>query len=39
MEFHGKKHRALVLYLGNEERHIDGVDILPWQKGLQAMGL
>ena len=38
-EHYGKQHRAAVLYLGNEARRIDGVDVLPWQAGLKAMGL
>lgn len=35
----GTKHTPLVLYLGTARRRIGGVDILPWQEGLQAMGL
>jgi len=35
----GKKHRGIVLYLGEHRRRIDGVDILPWQDGLRTMGL
>jgi predicted AAA+ superfamily ATPase len=38
-EFFGKKHRKLVLTLGDEPRRVDGVDVLPWQLGLKAMGL
>ncbi len=37
--FHGKQHQALVLHLGAEPRRIDGIDVLPWQQGLLAMGL
>jgi hypothetical protein len=28
-----------VLYLGDEPQQISGVDVLPWQQGLKAMGL
>ncbi|HYD49334.1 MAG TPA: ATP-binding protein [Terriglobales bacterium] len=38
-EFHGKRHHPMVLYLGSEPRGIDGIDVLPWQEGLKAMGL
>ena len=36
---HGTRHHPLVLYLGEDPRAIDGVDVLPWQQGLRAMGL
>jgi hypothetical protein len=35
----GKRHRAMVLYLGDEARKVDGADVLPWQAGLREMGL
>ena len=38
-DFHGKKCGAAVLYLGTVEKLIDGVEILPWQVGLERMGL
>ena len=38
-DFHGKRHQALVLYMGDEARQIDGIDVLPWQQGLKTMGL
>ena len=38
-DFLDKKHRSLLLYLGDERRRVEGVDVLPWQEGLQAMGL
>ena len=38
-EFAGQKHTPLVLYLGDERRRVEGVDVLPWQQGLRAMGL
>jgi predicted AAA+ superfamily ATPase len=38
-DFFGKKHHALVLYLGTERRRLEAIDILPWQEGLQALGL
>jgi len=38
-EYYGRRHTPLVLYLAETPRRIDGVDILPWQDGLRAMGL
>lgn len=38
-DYHGKKHLALVLYLGDERRQIDGLEVMPWQEGLKRMGL
>lgn len=38
-EYYGKKHAALVLYLSEEARRVDGTDVLPWQQGLRSMGL
>ena len=38
-DFYGKKHHPLVLYLGEEPRRIAGVDVMPWQQALKAMGL
>lgn len=38
-DFFGKRHRALVLCLGAERRRIEGIDVLPWQEGLRALGL
>lgn len=35
----GKKHRPLVFYLGEVSKKIEGIDILPWQEGLRAIGL
>ncbi len=37
--FYGKAHRPLILYLGDNPRRVDGVDVLPWQEGLKSMGL
>lgn len=37
-EFAGRRARSLVLYLGEPSRRIGGVDVLPWQHGLQEMG-
>ena len=36
---HGKRHHPLVLYLGEDPRRLDGIDVLPWQHGLRTMGL
>ena len=38
-DYHGRRHRPLVLYLGDERRRIESVDVLPWQEGLREMGL
>ena len=37
-EYAGRKHRPMVWYLGPERKRINGVDILPWQQGLEALG-
>jgi hypothetical protein len=34
-----KSNRPVVLYLGDERRRIESVDVLPWQEGLREMGL
>jgi uncharacterized protein len=34
----GKKPRTMVLYLGDDARRVDGVDVVPWQAGLKSMG-
>ena len=38
-DFFGKKHHPLVLYLGDHPRRIAGIDVMPWQQALKAMGL
>ena len=38
-DFFGKKHHSLVLYLGTERRRLEGIDVFPWQEGLQTIGL
>lgn len=37
-DFYGKKHRPMLIYLGEPAKKIDGIEILPWQKALQEMG-
>ena len=37
-DYIGRAHTPIVFYLGNEPKRIAGVDILPWQQGLKAMG-
>jgi uncharacterized protein len=37
-EFHKKAHQACIGYLGDVEKNLDGIAILPWQKLLQKMG-
>jgi len=38
-EYHGKRHSPAVLYLGDVRRRIEGIDVMPWQQGLRALGL
>lgn len=38
-EYFGKKHRAVVAYLGHHPKKIGNVDILPWQTLLKEIGL
>jgi predicted AAA+ superfamily ATPase len=38
-DYYGRRHRPVVLYLGDERRRIESVDVLPWQEGLREMGL
>jgi uncharacterized protein len=37
-EYVGRRHRPMIWYLGRERKRIEGVDILPWQQGLEALG-
>ena len=37
--FYKKPHRSVVAYLGVDHRFVDGVDVMPWQKLIQEMGL
>jgi len=34
----GRGVRSMVWYLGREPKRIGGVDVLPWQQGLAALG-
>jgi predicted AAA+ superfamily ATPase len=36
-EYHGRKHRACVLYLGSARKNLNGVGIRPWQEGLREI--
>jgi predicted AAA+ superfamily ATPase len=38
-DFYNKPHRKVVAYTGSVATTIDGVDVLPWQDLLKAMGL
>ena len=38
-QFFGKRHTPMVLHLGETRRRIEGVEVLPWQEGLRAIGL
>jgi hypothetical protein len=37
-DYAGRRVRAMVWYLGREPKRLNGVEILPWQQGLEAMG-
>jgi predicted AAA+ superfamily ATPase len=37
--FYGNKFVAIVCYAGSEEKMIDDIEVLPWQKMLQRLGL
>jgi predicted AAA+ superfamily ATPase len=37
-EYVGRRHRPMVWYMGRERKRIDGVDVLPWQDGLEELG-
>lgn len=36
-EYYGEKHRSWVLFLGEDRREINGVEIWPWQKAIAEM--
>ena len=38
-DFYGKRCHLAVAYLGNIEKKVDGISVLPWQMLLQEMGL
>ena len=37
-DYVGRRHRPMVWYLGSEPKRINGIDVLPWQQGLKALG-
>ena len=37
-DYFGKSHQARLWFFGAEPRRIAGVDVLPWQQGLEEMG-
>ena len=37
--FYKKPHRSVVAYLGVDHKVVGGVDVMPWQKLIQEMGL
>jgi predicted AAA+ superfamily ATPase len=37
-DYVGRSHRPMVWYLGAERKRVGGVDVLPWQQGLKALG-
>lgn len=36
-EYHGKKHRSWVLYMGDARKNLNGVELWPWQEGLREL--
>ncbi len=38
-DYFGKKHRQMILYLGDTRKKISHIDILPWQDGFRKLGL
>lgn len=38
-DYYGKKHRACIAYLGQTRKHLNGIDVLPWQSLLQDLDL
>lgn len=38
-EFYQKPHRSLVVYLGSIPKKIEKIEILPWQRALEELGL
>lgn len=38
-EYYGKKHRACLVTLGTHRKMVEGVEVLPWQEFLRALGL
>ncbi len=36
-DYIGKRHRPLVLYLGEHKKNINGIEITPWQEGLREI--
>jgi predicted AAA+ superfamily ATPase len=37
-DYAGRRVRSMVWYLGRDAKRINGVDVLPWQRGLEEMG-
>ena len=37
-DYVGRRHRPMIWYLGRERKRVGGVDILPWQQGLEELG-
>ena len=37
-EFYGKKHRSIIVYLGERELEIDGIQCLPFVKAMEIIG-
>ncbi len=36
-EYHGKKHRALILYRGDQRKSLKDVELWPWQNGIHEI--
>jgi len=38
-DYFGKRHRSFILYLGETQKQIDAAQVLPWQVGLNEIGV
>jgi predicted AAA+ superfamily ATPase len=38
-DYYGRKYEAVVLYLGDVAKRIEGVDVFPWQDFFKKIGL
>jgi hypothetical protein len=36
-DYHGKGHRAVVLYLGEVRKDSNGIELWPWQDGIREI--
>lgn len=38
-DYYGRKHRACLVTLGGHRKRLEGIEVLPWQEFLRALGL